>query len=299
MSLIHKVQRGISEFRLIINRNKINAHYLNIPAKQNKVNIYEYHPELLGYNLYQKQPYNLGDTLGKVIIKHLLDKKNIDIDRTIKTTKHFNCVGSNILHSYQDATIWGSGIEYQPTRYNYLFTKLSCRKLDIRAVRGPLTKEYLEKMGFYVPNIYGDPAILMPFIYNPEVKKKYKYSIIPQFAVERSFREKYPKENIISMNTDNYRQVIDDIKSSEVIFTSSLHGIILAEAYNVPAVFFRGLSKSIDFKYNDYYLSTGRTDICIANTFEEAKDMSPLPIPNLTKLQQGLLDSFPYDLWEI
>ena len=89
-----------------------------------------------------------------------------------------------------------------------------------------------------------------------------------------------------------------NIKASEIVFTSSLHGIILAESYNVPAVFFRGLSKSVDFKYYDYYLSTGRPDIKIADTFEEAKKMSPLSIPDLTKLQQGLLDSFPYDLWE-
>lgn len=299
MGFVHRVLRGINEFRLIVNRNSINAHYHNIPAKKNKVNIYEYHPELLGHELYNRAPYNLGDSLGKVIIQYLLGKKNIDIDKNISKTKHFNCVGSNVLHSYQDATIWGSGIEYKPTNYNVLFTKLSRRKLDIRAVRGPLTKEQLEKMGYIVPDIYGDPAILLPLIYNPNVEKKYKYSVIPQFVVEKDFRERFHAENIISMNTNNYKQVIDNIKASEIVITSSLHGIILAESYNVPAVFFRGLSKSVDFKYYDYYLSTGRPDIKIADTFEEAKKMSPLSIPDLTKLQQGLLDSFPYDLWEI
>lgn len=92
--------------------------------------------------------------------------------------------------------------------------------------------------------------------------------------------------------------MIDEIVSSEIVYTSSLHGIILAEAYGVPAVFFRGLNKRIDFKYLDYYFSTGRRDIVIAETFEEAKKMKPLPLPDLSKLRQGLLDSFPYDLWE-
>ena len=76
MGFVYRVLRGINEFRLIVNRNSINAHYLNISAKKNKVNIYEYHPELLGYELYNRSPYNLGDSLGKVISQYLLGKQN-------------------------------------------------------------------------------------------------------------------------------------------------------------------------------------------------------------------------------
>lgn len=294
------IKKCIYETRLVINADRINAHYLNIPAKKNRVNIYEYHPELLGLDLHYNNPYNLGDTLGMVIIKYLLDKRGVDIDKNISKTRHLNCVGSNILCSYQNATIWGSGIMHNPTKRNIFFTKLSGRKLDIRAVRGPLTRKAIYSLGYTCPEIYGDPAILMPFIYNPIIEKKYKYSIIPQFAVEKYFRTNYNFENVISMNTNDYMKVIDEIKSSEIIYTSSLHGIILAESYGIPAVFFRGLDKSIDFKYLDYYYSTNRLGIKIYDSIEDAlnADIS-LEIPNLSKLQQDLLDSFPYDLWEI
>lgn len=100
------------------------------------------------------------------------------------------------------------------------------------------------------------------------------------------------------MNTNDYKSVIDEIVSSEIVYTSSLHGIILAESYGVPSVFFRSLSRKCDFKYLDYYYSTGRTNIKIAESFEEALTMEPLPLPDLSGLRKGLLESFPYDLWE-
>ena len=277
----------------------------NIKAIDNQVNIFEYHPGLInGYSsrLFNGQPYNLGDSLGKVIIKYLLDKKGIDIDCHIPYRKHFFCVGSNIIGGatggvFQSATIWGSGVLFYPGRVRFFFQKFSGRKLDIRAVRGPLTREVLLKLGHSCPEIYGDPAILMPFLYNPNVKKSRKYCIVCQFYHEKQFRESHPDEYVVSMNTDDYRKVIDVIVSSEIVYSSSLHGIILAETYGIPAVFFRGLGKEIDFKYNDWYQSTGRYNVRLNESFEDALNESPPPLPELSIMQNGLLESFPYDLW--
>lgn len=285
----------------IIKANDINC-MIDIHAKENRVNIYDYQPMRYGYQMYQDSPYNLGDTLGRVIVHFLLEKKGIDIDQWIPQKKHLFTVGSNIFGSsikgnYQDATIWGSGILKEPLHREAFAQRLSGRKLDIRAVRGPLTRDVLLRFGHKCPEVYGDPAILMPLFYQPKPEKKYKYSIVLQFVHEQSFHETHPNERMISMNTDNYQYVIDEIVSSELVFSSSLHGIILAESYGVPAIFFRGLGKRIDFKYLDYYYSTGRTDIKVAESFEEAMDWEPLPIPDFSELRQGLLDSFPYDLW--
>jgi pyruvyltransferase len=292
----------VRQIPYIIKANDINC-FIDVPAKEHQVNVFDYHPDKLGYDLYQGNPCNLGDSLGGVIIDFLLSKERLDKNKWISSKKHLFTVGSNITGgelrgNYQDATIWGSGILKEPSQREVMFQKLSRRKLDVRAVRGPLTRNALIRLGHRCPEIYGDPAILMPMIYQPNVKKQYDYSIVLQFWHERKFREDHPNERMISMNTDDYKSVIDDIVSSKVIYTSSLHGIILAEAYGVPAIFFRGLGKDIDFKYYDYYYSTGRKDIHIAETFEEALTMEPLPLPDLKKMQQDLLDTFPYDLWE-
>ncbi len=286
------------ELPLIVHANSINARYLDIPAKKNRVNVFQYHPERFGYRLYNNQPCNLGDSLGEVIIAFLLDQKGIDIDKPISRTKHLYCVGTNIQGAYQSATVWGSGI-YPPQNKKAEFFQKHCgRKLDIRAVRGPLTRKVVLQYGHICPEVYGDPAIVLPMIYNPVVPKVRERLVIPQFIGEVQFRESHPDEYLISMNTNDYKSVINGILASEIVYTSSLHGIILAEAYGVPAVFFRGLPKYKDFKYLDYYYSTGRYDVILSDSFEEALQVSPPPLPNLSKLQKDLLDSFPYDLWE-
>ena len=173
------------------------------------------------------------------------------------------------------------------------------RHLDIRAVRGPLTRQVYLKLGHKCPEVYGDPGILMPLIYQPSNTKKTKdFMIIPQYTTENEIRKYYPDKLIISMNSNDYKSVIDKIVSCKVVYSSSLHGIILAESYGVPAVFFRGIHPIIDFKYKDYYASTGRYNVAMPNSLSEAFKTEPPELPNLKKLQQGLLDSFPYDLWE-
>lgn len=293
---------GLEQLRYIQKADNINC-FIDVPAKEHRVNIYDYQPQKYGFDLYNETPYNLGDSLGMVICQYLLNQKNYNIDAYVPEKKHLFTVGSNIFGSnikgnYQNATIWGSGIIKEPTIGVTFFQKIARRKLDIRAVRGPLTREILLKFGHKCPDRYGDPAILMPLIYQPKVGKRRSYSIVLQFVHERKFRANHPNEYMVSMNTNDYKAVIDEIVASEIVYTSSLHGIILAETYGVPAVFFRGLSKNADFKYLDYYYSTGRKDIKIAESFEEALTMKPLPLPDFSKMRQDLLDSFPYDLWE-
>lgn len=288
-----------NELYIVYKSKHIIGKYSNIPIKDNQVNILEYHPERLYNHLGTTQCFNLGDSLGEVIVGYLLNLKGIDIQKKIESTRYFYCVGSNILASYQDATIWGSGLFPLQSRIEKFMQKIARRKLDIRAVRGPLTRNFLVNQGYKCPEVYGDPAILMPIIYPCFFEKKiHNRVVVAQFYGEDGFRKSHPNEHIVSMLTNDYKRVIDEISSSEIVYTSSLHGIILAESYGIPAVFFRGLPQSVDFKYLDYYYSTGRTNIKIAESFEEALTMDPLPLPDLSGLRKGLLESFPYDLWE-
>lgn len=166
-------------------------------------------------------------------------------------------------------------------------------------VRGPLTREVFLKLGHQCPEVYGDPGILMPLIYQPKnVEKTHDYMVIPQYTTENEVRKYIAGDMVISMNRNDYKSVIDKIVSCRKVYSSSLHGIILAEAYGVPAVFFRGIHPIIDFKYKDYYASTGRYDVPMAGSLAEAYSFEAPELPDLTKLQQDLMDTFPYDLWE-
>lgn len=299
---MQRLKNLINELISIVNANNIILKYPKIKAKDNRVNLLNYNIDEAGFTHYNNNPYNLGDELGKVVIDWMLSKREgLSRDMEVKKKRFFLSIGSGILMSYQNVTFWGTGVErdyYTFRKCLRVFHTSYFRHLDIRAIRGPLSRNTIIKLGHKCPEVYGDPAILMPLIFQPEVKKVHEYAIIPQFVTEAKVREQYPDEYIISMNTNDYKRVISQIVSCKKVITSSLHGIILAEAYGVPAVWYRGLVKDIDFKYKDYYYSTERKKIPIITSIEEALVAEPLPIPDFAKLQQGLIQTFPYDLWE-
>lgn len=247
-------------------------------AKKNKVN--------LNYWFGEK---NIGDAISPVIVKHVADRYKVDMDATIEKTKHLYATGSIITAGCQDCTIWGSGV----LRIEALY-RLKHRKLDVRLVRGPITRLILEGYGFEVPKVYGDPSILMPLIYNPTVEKKYQYGIVLHMTDAKP--ENIEGEHLIDVQTDDYQSFVQDIKQCEAIISSSLHGIILAEAYGVPAIL---LKPHVDMvKYYDYYYSTARYEFPIAESIGHAKVLTPARIPDFSRMQKNIIDTFPLDLWK-
>lgn len=240
---------------------------------------------------------NLGDYLSKIVYEWMLAYYHLDPQKTFSHTKYLMSVGSILALGAFDAVVWGSGI-LRTSQIPSIFEKSCFRHLDIRAVRGPLTANVLQSAGYKCPSIYGDPAILMPLVYPGCSREKiHKISIIENLErVER--QESYDGLNFIDIQTTDYKSFIDAILASEKVVSSSLHGIILAETYGVPAVFFNHKMDEQMFKFFDWYLSTERGACCIAETLEEAIVMEPSPLPKLSQMQQNLIHSFPVDLWE-
>ena len=305
-SIVTKIKRNYRWWQLIHHADDIMLYYPNVKPKDNQVNVHIHDVLKTGWDYHDngKYPYNLGDALAMPIINFMLGKKGIKSDKVVKGRKHLFTVGSSGLRSFQNSTIWGSGIMYDGLRGCWFekYWDADHRHLDIRAVRGPLTRDVFLKLGHQCPEVYGDPGILMPLIYQPgeQILKREcrEYAIIPQYTTENEVRKYFPDDRIISMNSSDYKSVIDKIVSCKKVYSSSLHGIILAEAYGVPAIFFRGVDSRVDFKYKDYYASTGRYEVPMANSLAEAFSFEAPAIPDLTKLQQELMAAFPYDLWE-
>lgn len=247
--------------------------------------------------------HNLGDNLSEIVTTYFLGEKGLSFDKEITSNyKHLYAIGSIISMGFQNATIWGSGFLEDLTGIRKIMHSSCLRHLDVRSVRGPRTRDLLLKMGHNCPEVYGDPALLMPLI-TPDlsltkVQPTVDFIIIPHFTKEAYYRERYGADKIVSMITDDYRGVISRILRAKKVISSSLHGIILSEAYGVPCIFLRDRESNKDFKYEDYYLSTNRSQWKYATTVEEGIAIEPMPLPiNIKELQEGLLKSFPYDLW--
>lgn len=261
------------------------------PVRKNHVNLHRWHMD--------DYMDNLGDYLSEVIVNYMKKIYHLDDAKKLKKTRHLYAVGSIICLGMQNATIWGSG--YIKDRTDNVLYSFFCklRRLDIRCVRGPETRKQLLSQGFKCPEIYGDPVILMPDIYNPkDMQKQRKYSIIKH----HTDKSRNTDENEIDMVTTDYENVIDRIVESELIISSSLHGVILSEVYGVPAVLYipdymRDTPEL--YKYKDYYHSTGRYDFPTAYSIQEALMTKPCTIPDFSEMRKMLIETFPVDLWKV
>ena len=291
----YKIAGMLQKFVEITFRNHIILSFVDFPARRKRINL-NWAPRcqkkwggLICKDMDSKQ--NFGDYLAVPIYEYMLKYYDLNPDKKVGRTTHLYTIGSLILLGHQDATIWGSGILLSEPD-GFVWKRNKYRKLDIRCVRGPETKRRLEENGYDVSRcVYGDPGVLMPLIYTPREGVKKDYSVILHMAKDRAV------ENKIDILTDDWKKTIDEIYNSKLVISSSLHGIIIAEAYGVPAILLDEMEFNDLFKYNDYYYSTGRTSYPLAKTVEDALKM-PIPeVPDLRQLQENLLKSFPVDLW--
>ncbi len=196
--------------------------------------------------------------------------------------------GSILHYARNGDVIWGSGFRENPLTENRF------QHLDVRAVRGPKTREFLLKMGVKCPEVYGDPAILMGHLF-PEFKKQkpiYDYIIIPNIGEISCF---IPYKNVV-LPTLPWGEIVQYMMQSRLVISSSLHGIIVAEAFGVPARLLKMTWIEPLLKYEDYYESTGRPNFKYAKSVKEALKMKG-EIPRRIDINP-LLQSFPWDYFE-
>ena len=205
--------------------------------------------------------HNWGDDLSKIIVKFIAPSKKIVVRRytfNLKRKEDFLCIGSIITWTTTPkSTIWGSGVVY-PQK------PISAIPKKVLAVRGPLTRKYLLGKGIDCPEIYGDPALLLPRYYQPkDTVKKYKLGIIPHMRdndnkIVESLKHRDDLLIINMRDINPWNKVIDQIIQCEQIVSSSLHGIIVADAYQVPNrwIEFEGGEQKA-FAFHDYLQSVG------------------------------------------
>jgi len=194
--------------------------------------------------------------------------------------------------------VWGAGC-ISPN-------SIGDKPLKVYAVRGPLTQKELINRGIECPSVYGDPALLFPKIYNPLKNKKYKYGVIPHYI---DYTDDYALKIINHLEsqgvkviniTSNIFTFIDNILSCEKILSSTLHGLIAADAYNIPNIKINLSNKLVggNFKFKDYFDSVGRKHIfkTFINMTPEVKNLELLEYNNKIDFNSSkLLEAGPWN----
>ena len=234
---------------------------------------------------------NVGDLLSPVVVDCILKNKGLSLESRCARTSNLVAIGSVLGNYAQKAVVWGSGAFSSSTN-----RRLKMSKYDIRAVRGPLTRKTLIDHGHAdCPEVYGDPAILLSEFYSPRKTEPRSFAVIEHYC--HRVPGDYDRINPLVENGD-WKSFVDRVCSCELVVSSSLHGIILAETYGVPAVWLASpQSDSYSFKYEDWYLGTGRRPPNPAQSVSEALRMAPPQLPNLNHNRAALMETFPYELW--
>ena len=278
---------------------------------------------------YSSNNINFGDQLSRYLIKKIT---GLGIERAKdRTDNKLVAIGSLLTPRVllSRSIVWGTGTLTSKSIRRWpknLFPLNRClsdfvssiikyhhKNSLFKAVRGPLTRDQIINFGYNCPEIYGDPAILLPRFYKSQSEKKFPIGLIVHHKHESNLDKSILSDfgiHAISIKRSTDKELegfIDELNSCQCIYSTSLHGLITAIAYGIPCRWLKIQNSPIhheeNYKFNDFFLGVNTTP------------MSPLIIPtlsltNLQKLslhstqiitikaniQDNLINSFPFDL---
>ncbi|RXJ45403.1 polysaccharide pyruvyl transferase family protein [Gelidibacter gilvus] len=252
-----------------------------------------------------KAKENYGDLIGVYLVEKISNKRVIwthpkrrhirDFFQPIYLTS-----GSVLAHVNSKCIVWGSGI---------INKDQVVKSAKFLAVRGPQTRKNLLAQGYDVPEVYGDPALLMPRYYMPKIEKAFRYGIVPHYNDYKEVYAMYkahPDLLVIDLMTNDIELTTDLFLQCEHIVSSSLHGVIIAHAYQIPAVWVEFSDKLFGdgIKFQDYVESVNLDCYVpekvsnwsdLQNVLENFDSYPNLPETNqIESLQDGLLVVCPF-----
>lgn len=223
-------------------------------------------PGRVGRRIPLKRPVNnFGDVLGPALVRRILESRGVS--NATQTRTRLLTIGS-IMHLAQPGdVVWGTGVNGKSLH------RTPPKGLSLRAVRGPETAAFLTQHGYVAPSVFGDPGLLVAR-YFPELATAPAHRAGTVFVPNLNDIKRDPAMGRSEgLRVINPRQPLYDciraIGAAEFVVSSSLHGIVVAEAFGIPARLVASFAEP-DFKYVDYFGGTGRSSTGQASTVGEA-----------------------------
>lgn len=246
---------------------------------------------------------NVGDAMAPWLVKRLSNYESAWVPPGY-TSEHAVTVGSILNWANEHSIVWGSGLASWKDEVN--------PKADIRAVRGPLSMMRLRSCGWSEKGkllAIGDPALLMPLL----VKKAASHGragIVPHYVDVARFADTDMGEVKLIDPLLPVEEFCQEVAACSSILSSSLHGLIVADAYGIPnalAKFGDGIGGD-GMKYWDYLVSVGRAAIEVPPRVRDERlagsrqiverirsfDYQNAPREVIQERQRQLLDTCPF-----
>lgn len=189
---------------------------------------------------------NFGDGLTPYLLKAFADVK---VDRADAGEADIMVVGSILeaVPEHWTGIVAGAGKLYEHTRPH----------LDAAHVYG--LRGALSARGVHGDYVLGDPALLIDEMV-PAAKKEYELGVVPHWS-DKTLAARFAKWNPhVIVPSGDPLTVVREITRCKKIVSSSLHGIIVADAYGIPRraeMFAQAAVEGGDFKFRDYASAIG------------------------------------------
>jgi pyruvyltransferase len=253
-------------------------------------------------------PYsNFGDALNPILL-HLLTGREITHSNFDSNESKLVAIGT-ILQDFRNGKVdvWGTGLDVrvpcQQGERRYFDPRITNVDYCVHAVRGIMTAHTLSSFGVNVPKVYGDPAILLRRLLHSYVKgeRQDKLGMVCHLSELQNYTDfsevsdlelyKFDSEEakVISPLTKPFAKCIlekiKEIASYNFILSRSLHGLIIADIFDIPCAYYTtggfesGVysifdnSVDIDHRFRDYYSGIGRTVVPVYVCPDEGIDV--------------------------
>lgn len=168
----------------------------------------------------------------------------------------------------------------------------------VHAVRGSLTRDQIVLPP--AEAALGDPGLLADRLVERHPGKRHNLGVVPHL-VDRGhrevheFHERYPDSMLVDMAAP-VGQVLETIAACERVVSSSLHGLVFADAFGVPNQWFTasdGLHGG-RHKFDDYYSAFGLSlePVRLAD-LDPGRVGTAYARPGIDALKAALVASFP------
>jgi predicted GH43/DUF377 family glycosyl hydrolase/glycosyltransferase involved in cell wall biosynthesis len=235
---------------------------------------------------------NVGDIASKLFVEML---SGVECRPPRKNERKLLSIGSILQNAAEGDVVWGSGIKGTAEGFKH-----PVRELEVHAVRGPLTVDFLRRQGIAVPQIKElfDPGCLIPHLYAEELRavspRQRNLCVIPHYKDHLFLEQQHPElaDSFLSVDAMPL-DFVKDMLGVELVVSSSLHGIIFAEALGIPALWLAPVNGEDELKYYDYYYGTGRYHVKRFSTIGAALRAEPMALPKFRF--EDYLRTFPQD----
>jgi hypothetical protein len=238
---------------------------------------------------------NFGDALSPFTVAMLSGRRVRKVGSRADMTRMaaIGTIGQNLVNGR--VHLWGTGFDAGRDPMDRAATRYAlppATAFVAHAVRGRHSAALLRREGVKVPDVFGDPGWFMPKFFPLKNRPKthelgvvlhiteltdqspagaalaeYKrYQVPPSLQREVTLINTFAERSI-----EGVRRKIAQIVSCKRIVSTSLHGLVIAEAYGIPCAWFgfvRGQARAmklgdanLDHRVADFYSGTGRDTV--------------------------------------